>query len=277
MKGFLKGSIVAIFFLFVANVSYAQFSDDDGGIETETGYLRYIETGAGATYRTLLDEAISPVLYKGIGPVATIAHIKVSKKTYSELTLLASSVNLKHDVSDLLQTNVRMRKAALDYRYGVVTPLSGRGYDLKGGVILSGMFANKYAPHKADASNIYEYALSFGISARFTQQLILFDKTGFLIWDMSMPFVAYVGAPTYLNIVKNNDPEYNALGSLFENTATGSFSKYFRWNSRVSYMYRLENGNTVKIGYQWDYSKIKIAHRSLLAEHSLFLTYMLNY
>lgn len=277
MKGVLVSGLVTIFSLLIIPTAQGQFSDDDGGIETESGFLRYIETGAGATYRTLLDETIAPVLYEGVGPVFTLGHIKVSKNTYSELTAQGSVVNLKYNVNDLLQTNVNIQKALLDYRYMIVTPVSGRGYDLKGGVLLSAMGAHKNVPHMVDAADMYEYALSIGISARITQQIYLFDKTGFLIWDMSLPVFSYVSGPSYLNIVKNNDPEYNPLTNTFDNAETGSFGKYLRWNSRMSYMYRLENGNTIRIGYQWDYSKIKVAHRALLAEHSLFLTYMFNY
>lgn len=268
-------------FLLAGLVSRAQYTNDDGGIETKSGYLRYFEVGAGAAYQNLYDEAISPVLYWSVGPAAYLGHLKVSATTHSELNIQASSISLNNRTDEFLKTSVKTQRAYFDYRFLLKMPVKLRlgrePVDVKAGAILSGMFAYKNAPHLVDASKIYETVGSFGLSGRISRELYMWDKTCFISWDVSIPFLAYVIRPGFLNIQDDADPDYNNLSGIFDNGSMGSFGKFFRLNSRVSYLYRLENGNALKFGYQWDYFRIKTINKAFFAEHTLFMAFMFQY
>lgn len=280
MNFYKVGRLLPVF-LMPFLIASAQYTNDDGGLETQSGYLRYFEIGGSAVYQNLYDEAISPILYQKIWPGAYIGNLKVSESTHSEVSIYGSSLKINNKTNELLKTTVKAQRATIDYRFLMKLPvtLGGRRneIDVKGGAFLSGMFTYKNAPHLVDASVVYEYAASFGLCVRLSKEIYLWDKTGFISWDVSMPFVANVSRPGYFNIENDADPEYKRLKSVFDNATTGSFGKHFRLNSRVSYMYRLENGNMLRFGYQWDYSRTRTINSVYLAEHALFLIFMFQY
>ncbi|MCB0700642.1 MAG: hypothetical protein H6551_03810 [Chitinophagales bacterium] len=275
---FSKRVLVLLLSICITSQAIAQYSDDDGGIETESGYLRSVEFAAGATYQNLLDQAISPVLYTNIGPIFRLSNLKISKTNYSEVNIQASSMWLKKKTNELLESGVKTQRALLDYRFLFKMPVESRAFDIRAGGMLSAMFAHKKAPYLQDAATIYEYAVSLGISGKITKEITLFDKTSFLSWDVSIPIVANFSRPAYLNLIQKADPEVKPVGEFLDNATTGLVGKYLRLNSRAYVLVRLDNGNAVKLGYQWDYSRIKSKYNKVyFAEHSVFLAFMFNY
>lgn len=262
-----------------AVTGFAQWSEEEGGIETKNGYLRYLGIGAGATYQVMNDEAISPITYSRIGALPMIDHIKVNNTNMSEVTLRASILNLTHNTERLMKEHVKNQRAVIDYRLMKRIPFETRrnNTDLRAGVMLSGMFAYKNAPFRVDASRVYEYAASLGPTGRITKQGVWGEKTVFFSWDVAIPVVANVARPQYMNRRELSDPENSELGDFIGNSKTGTFGTYFRLNSRVSLMRRMENGNAILISYQWDYSKIKTNNKVFFAEHMVSLLFMFNY
>ena len=90
---------------------HAQYTEDDGGIETKNGHLRYLGLGAGATYQVMNDEAISPIIYSRVSALPMLTHIKVNQTSYSEFSLRASSLKLTHNVNKQLQPFVKTQRA----------------------------------------------------------------------------------------------------------------------------------------------------------------------
>lgn len=256
---------------------FAQYNEDDGGIESSFGYLRYIGLGGGATYQIMQDEAISPIQYSKISGLPMYTHMKVSSTIYTDFCLRASQLNLTHNQDEEIDVNVKTQRALLDYRLLIKAPLESRYYDVRAGGILSASFANKKAPHLVDASNIYEYAVSLGLCGKVTKEIVVGDHTGFLTWDIGIPFFANISRPYYLNRENQADPETKVLGNIFSNASTGSFGKYFRLNSRLALMYRLENGNIIQFGYEWDYTRMKTINKAYFAEHIVSVLFMFNY
>lgn len=275
---FAKRVVVLLLSIIVSYTVNAQYTEEDGGIETESGYLRYVYFGAGAAHQYMYDEAISPIYYSNIvGFKPEIGLMKVSSSYFHEFTLSASSINLKHNKEKLLDSKVRAQRASMDYRFMLTMPVGMRNIKVHAGGIFSGMFAHKNAPHLLAASDVYEYAVSLGLSARVTSELTMWGKTAFFSWDLAMPLLTNASRPYYLNRVKVSDPDNKPVKEFFDNASTGSFGKYFRLNSRVSLLYRLDNGNGVMLRYMWDYSRFKTVNKAYFAEHSLSLVFMFNF
>lgn len=274
---YCKRTVVLLFSSIISFTSYAQYSEDDGGIESPNGYLRYVEVGAGATYPTMYDEAMSPIVYSGFGAMPIIGYTKVSQGTLSDVVITASSMNISHDKGELGKVKMKLQRAAIDYRFMFDIPVEMRGVDFKAGAILSAMFNYKEAPHLLDASTVYDYASSIGLTGRALKEFVFRQKTCFLTWDLSIPFFAHLSRPYYLNRKENLDPDNKAVKDFFDNAATGSFGKFFRINSKLGLWYRLENGNAIKLGYQWDYYRMKTINKVYFADHSLYLSFMFNF
>lgn len=272
-----KGYMLLICSFLISLTAIAQYTDEEGGIESKMEYLRYVGLGAGATYQVMQDDAVSPLVYSKVSALPMLTHTKVSTTIYSQLQLKASLLNLTHSGSKDLPVNVKYERATIDYRFLVKMPVEMRNMDIRAGGLLSGMFGYKKAKFKADASNLYEYAASLGLCGRVTREFGMGGRTTFLSWDVGIPFLANFSRPSYLNRVESADPDNKPIQDFLGNSVTGTIGKYFRVNSRLSWMYRLSNGNLIQISYQWDYSKMKSINKVYYAEHILSLIFMFNY
>lgn len=272
-----KRCVLFLLTVFVCSNAIAQYTEDDGGIESPNGYLRYVGLGAGATYQVMSDEAISPVIYSKISALPMANLIKVSQTTYTDVSIRASQVNLTHNMDRDMKVNVKTQRALVDYRFMFKMPVESRYNDIRAGGILSGSFTNKLAPHLKDASKVYEYAASLGICGKITREFVLGDNTTFLTWDVSIPLVANISRPFYLNRENLEDPDAKVISDFIGNSSTGSFGTFFRLNSRAALMYRLENGNIIQLAYEWDYTRMKTINKAYFVEHILSVIFMFNY
>lgn len=259
------------------SAAYGQYTENDGGIETETGFLRYLSLGAGATYQVMNDPAISPIIYSNVSALPMLSSMKVSSTMYSELSMRASRVNLTHNTDKLLKVATKTQRALADYRFMLKAPMESRNMDVRAGGILSAMFMHKNAPHKVDAARVYEYAVSLGLTARVVKEVTVGGKTSFLSWDVAIPFLANISRPYYLNREELEDPETKLVKDFMANAETGSLGKFFRLDSRVALIYRLDNGNAVQFAYEWDYTRMKTFEKSFFAEHIVSVLFMFNY
>lgn len=255
----------------------AQYTEDDGGVESRNGYLRYLGLGAGATYQVMFDEAISPIVYSRVSASPMLNHIKVNESIYTEVSMRASILNLTHNVNKEEKPKVKTQRALVDYRFLFRVPVEMRDFDIRAGGMLGASFTDKNAPLRQDAAQVYEYAVSLGICGKVTKEVVFRDHTTFLTWDVAIPLFANISRPYYLNRQELADPENKIFGDFLKNSTTGSFGKYFRINSRAGFMYRMENGNALQLTYQWDYTRMKTNNKAYFAEHIVSLLFMFNY
>lgn len=264
--------------LMISRAAYAQYSEDEGGIELESGYLRYLGIGGGATYQVMNDPAISPIIYSKVGALPMITNLKINNTIYAELSMRASRINLTHNTDKLMKVKTRTQRALADYRFMLRIPSEEmRNWDIRAGGIFSAMFMHKNAPHLYDASKVYEYAVSLGLSGRIIREITLWGKTSYFTWDVSLPLIANVSRPYFLNREEIEDPENKIIGDFLSNSKTGSIGTFSRLDSRVAILYRLDNGNAVQFAYEWDYGRIKTFEKSYFAEHIVSVLFMFNY
>lgn len=274
---YARSVIFVLLCALASSSASAQYTEDEGGIENERGYLRYLGLGAGATYQVMNDPAVSPIWYSKVGAAPMLTNMKMNQVTFSEVSLRASMLSMTHNTDKLLKVNTKTSRALADYRFMIKVPSEREGSDLRAGAILSGMFMHKTAPHLLDAGRIYEYAASLGLTGRFTRELTIAGKTSFFSWDLAIPVLANIGRPYFLNREEVADPENKIFGDLFANSYTSSFGRFFRLDSRIALFYRLDNGNMVRIAYEWDYTRVKTIDKAYYVEHLLSLTFMFNY
>lgn len=264
--------------LTIAATIPAQAQMEDQGIVTETGFRRYITVGAGATYQSFIDNAISRYNYWGVGFAPSLGHIKQSDFTYSEFLVQGSMLRFSRNKKDLLPLYVKSKRAVMDYRFLVRIPVDyDNRNDVRAGAMLNMMYSYKNAPHLQDAQDIHEYAVTFGLSGRYQKEMQYYKKQVQFTWDVSIPFVAHYTRPAYLNRVENLDPDNKWLSDFVSTGVTESINKYFRLSSRVGFTYPSENGNMYRLSYQWDYYNIKHNTQLYFAEHTIMLTLMFNY
>ncbi len=273
----LKRSALLLLCLFSATWSHAQLMGEETGITTENFYKRYITAGVGAIYQSFYDDAISKYNYEKVGVAPSIGHIKINDVTYSEFYLQGSYQRFNRGKKTTQALSVTSFRALMDYRFLVKPPVNMRVWDIRGGAILSTMYGQKRAGHLLSASNINEYAISFGLSLRVAKEVYYKKKPGVISWDFSIPFISHFSRPAYLNRQELYDNENKWWQDMLDQGITESFAGYLRLNSRLSYAYQLDNGNAVKVSYIWDYTRMKHHEVAYFAEHTLMFSFLLNH
>ncbi|RYE23347.1 MAG: hypothetical protein EOP51_10825 [Sphingobacteriales bacterium] len=249
------------------------------GILTDNGFTRFISVGAGATYQSFRDEAISKTIYQGYSAAPVLRFVKNHDTKFSEVALQASRMNFTRDSDPLLEQKIKSWRASADYRYMQALPFwveEEKNQFLLGGQ-LSGMFCYKNAPLMAGSSKVYEYAATLGPSARFVKKFEMKSKYHALSFDLSIPVLSFVARPSYLNRTSTLENNEIKASDVLSKARMGSFGRMFRLNTGISYMYMLDNGNAINIGYTWDYYQMNNQTQVYYASHTLSLQFMFNY
>jgi hypothetical protein len=210
-----------------------------------------------------------------------VTNIKTNETKYTELYFQASYMETNRPSDPLVKARVRVLNGLMDYKhlYKIDVPFLNDGiYDVRAGGIFSTQFCTKNAEHLGYNSHVKEYDVSLGASIKFSRQQFTADRKTYLLWELSLPFVAFFGRPGYLNQGNALRLEQNSFNDFFANNSFGTFGKFMRINSRISYLYSIKNGNKLRFTYQWDYYKMKnVNGKTYNAEHSFIMTYMFNY
>lgn len=252
--------------------------DDGEGILSPGGYNRYWVVGGGGAYNEFFDQSVSAIRYQGFGPAVQLGHMKMNQTVYSDLVIQGSHTTLKRNAFKAVEASVPAYRASLDYWQLFRIKLRNERYDFRPGGIFSMNYASRKLPHLAGSGYVRESAASLGIAARMSKELELKDnRLAHLSWSVGIPLVAYYVRPAYLNTVNSLDPEDKPGKDFFANAQTSFVGKYFRVNSRLTYDYKLHNGNMLLFSYQWDYYKIKTFNTVWYAEHTLSFSLMFNY
>ncbi len=249
------------------------------GILTEGGYTRFISIGAGTTYQSFRDEAISKSVYQGFSASPVMRFVKTNDIKFSELSLQASRMNFTRNSDPLLEQKIYSWRAAADYRYMQALPFwveEEKNQFFVGGQ-LSGMFSYKNAPKMAGSSKVYEYAATLGPSLRFVKKFEVQNKYHSLSFDLSVPLLSYTARPSYLNRTGSLENEKITASDVFSRAKMGSVGRMFRLNSGLAYTYMMDNGNAVNIAYVWDYYHINNQTHAYYASHTISLQFMFNY
>lgn len=270
----------ALLLLLSAFPSFAQNMAEDEGVLSKKEYSRLLGFGVGATYQTFMDEVLSDMRYDKIGATAGITNSKTSETKYTELAFQGSLLNMSRKSEELVKAKIKSFKATMDYRHMYKLSLLNEGiYDVRAGALFSMLFCNRNAPHLGNTGKVYEYAISLGLTAKIARQQQFSGRQGYIIWDVSLPFVSNISRPSYLNQSTSLDPESTLAKDIFGNSTFTSFGKMFRFNSRIHVLYPIKNGNKLRFTYQWDYYKMKSnsGDRVFSAEHTLMLSFLFNY
>lgn len=273
---------IALLFLCVAQTAFCQnVEDEDAAVESKNGYTRYLGFGAGAAYRTALDEVMSPLRYSKIGATGAITNIKTDDLKYTELYFQGSYLELNRPSDELVKSHMKALNGLMDYRHLyklAVSFLNDGIFDVRAGGMFSTQFCYKKAENLGYSSTITEYDISLGAAAKIAKQHFISERKSYLIWEMALPFVAAYSRPVYLNQPTILTNDNNILTNAFANNSFGTFGKFFRLNSRVSVLYPVKNGNKIRFTYQWDYYRMKaVSGKSYNIEHSFIIAFLFNY
>ena len=272
---FMKTLILILHvFFFASNVS-AQNLELPRSKKTDN---RYWLLGLGLSIQNMYDEGISYVRYKGTGIAPSLGLIKSSEKKYCQFLLQPTFNKLKTERSNGLRPmEVKTTRFVLDYQYLVNAKEWNEKLKLYAGGNSSLLFNLKRAEQLDNSQLLYDYALSIGPAAKLDKTVRWNKRDCLASFGLSLPLLSHIARPYYLNRIEFIDPENDFLGDLFSNSSIVSVNKYLRITSGLSVTYPLFNKNALKLGYTWDFYKMKTINSVYAAEHLISISFLSNY
>ncbi|HET6724241.1 MAG TPA: hypothetical protein VFH07_15885 [Chitinophagaceae bacterium] len=271
MKTFIL--ILHVFFL-ASNVS-AQNLELPRSKKTDN---RYWLLSLGLSIQNMYDEGISYVRYKGTGIAPSLRLIKSSEKKYCQFLLQPTFNKLKTERSNGLRPmEVKTTRFVLDYQYLVNVKEWNEKLKLYAGGNSSLLFNLKRAEQLDNSQLLYDYALSIGPAAKLDKTVRWNKRDCLASFGLSLPLLSHIARPYYLNRIEFIDPKNDFLGDLFSNSSIVSVNKHLRITSGLSFTYPLFNKNALKLGYTWDFYKMKTINSVYAAEHLISISFLSNY
>ncbi len=230
---------------------------------------KYLSLGTGLSYMKVIDNATSPLLYKGfqignayigyqVHSPERIKHIDVNfgfgwlktrtKTPWYDPRNTSYRIVIRHDILYRLNTDLLKGKLAwyigpeininghfrVNYKYGN----SAFTFDNYNGV---GLATEMEYPFHWKSRKVKIWFIKFNRR----------DRDLRLNWQLSTPVVSFMIRPTYVTITNFIDPELQT--QISNDQISGGFFVPFNIRSQTSLYYNLHNRNMLKLSYIWNF------------------------
>lgn len=265
--------IIALLFAAEANAQ-----DSASARLSRKGYERYLTAGVGLVHHSLYDDAMSPVRYRGTSVAPLLGHVKANEQKYSQWDIHASFMKYKTPLSNrLVPMQITSVRFATDYQRLQLVKEWSRKVNVHIGGASSLLFHFRQAPQLDNSQLVYEYAFSAGLAGMLSKEVRALRRDWRLQYGLQLPLIAAFYRPPYMNRVEFFNPENELIGYTLRNSRVGTLNRYLRINSVLSATGKLRSGNAVRVGYGWDFYRMKTTSRVFHAEHLLSFTFMSAY
>ncbi len=288
MKSNISMFLLSLFILFI--FSMTANAGDKGKKELKKSERKardkYLGLGLGVSFVKVLDQATSPLLYKGWEfPYASLGYLTHSEKVIKTLETDFSFGWLKTR-TETPWYDPRNTSYYLAIRYNFLYRLPflsdkkvrwylGPEFNINGHFRVNYKFDNSAFTfdnyNGVGFANRFELPFSYKsgefkfLGIRFKRR----DRDLRLSWQLSMPLVSFIIRPTYVTITNFIDPELQR--KISSNQITGGLFVPFSVRSQTELYYILHNGNLIKLSYVWNffsndpgYNKVQTAFHGIL-------------
>jgi hypothetical protein len=245
---------------------------------TNNPAMRYWSLSLGNSSQWMYDEAVSHVRYHGSGMAPALGLIKQSDRKYREFFFRPTFNTLSTDrANELRPMEVKTTRILLDYLYLVKVRPWNDQINLYAGADLNLLFNLKRAEQLDNSQLLYDYAFSIGAAGKLDKSVRFKKRNCIASADLKIPLIAHIARPQYLNRIEFIDPKNDFVGDLFRNSTLTCFNKYNRVITGLSFTYPLFNKNALKLGYSWDFYKMRTINSVYSAEHLVSIAFLSNY
>ena len=239
---------------------------------------RFWTLGIGSSSQSMYDEAISYVRYQNSGLAFSFSLVKKNEKRYREFSIEPTFVKLKTKLSNELRPmEVTTTRIASNYKILKRLQLINKKTILHIGGVASFLFNFKTASQLDNSQLVYDYAFSAGASGKLDREFYWNKRRCTFSYTLAVPLIAHIARPYYLNRIEFIDPKNDFIGDLLNGSKIVSLNKYLRITSGAAIIYPLFNHNALRLGYRWDFYKMRTINKVYSAEHLVSLTFMSNY
>lgn len=254
--------------LLLISSAYCQDSSQRP-VKKKKEWNTFLDLGVGISRHKIRDESTSPLRYSGRLWNLSGSYIQENNNRFWRLYGGFSSGNIRKTVSGstFLATSYN-GFGGMSVLFGLKNQSEKKIKMFVGGdAMWTGDFRINFNFQNAS----YNYNLTTGIGPSFLTQYHFGwnakkSKLGFIKWkrkerhlklsyQVSLPLFYHFIRPDYSVIKDFTNGETGASG--FDNPQISFIGDVIKFNMRTELFYYFENGNGIKLGYMWDFAKVK--------------------
>lgn len=229
-------------------------------------------TGVGGSYVNIIDEGISPLLYKGIGGNVILGHFQEK-----ENSLNTSSAKFDFNNPSSSISNAEMYTFRLEghfQRYWKLVNLENNNLKIRPGFDFSAKWALRQHLSFTNNSQHIETRFSVAPSLMLARPFELWNRNFEIGLFTSIPLLTYATRPLFASTrfpASVNKEEVEFFDYVREGKII-SFGSYFKWSAQYYLYYPFKNGNGLRLDYLWSYESYKAENPIKTGEHSIMIS-----
>ncbi|MGM0579510.1 MAG: hypothetical protein ACQETL_02445 [Bacteroidota bacterium] len=229
-------------------------------------------TGIGGSYVNVMDEGISPLLYKGIGGGVILGHMQEKGNSIN-----TSSAKFDFNNPSSSVNNAEMYTFRLEghyQRYWKLADDANKDWKIRPGFDFSAKWALRQHQNFSNNSQHIETRFSVAPALMVARPFQLWNKDFELGVFTSMPLLTYATRPLFASTrfpASVNKEEVKFFDYVKEGEII-SFGSYFKWSAQYYLYYPLKNGNGLRLDYFWSYESYKAQNPIKTGEHSIMIS-----
>ncbi len=240
--------------------------------KTDSPAAKFLGTAAGYTYGGLRDYGISPLYYGG-------HHItgEAGYYLYKDSILFNIEAGFSHGtVRPSIYpgpdgSKMKSIKAGADINYmRYAGSIGERAKIFAGGIMVSrfGFYEHNNLMNSAKTNYIYS---TINAGGKLTREIDAGSGRYMLLVTVDVPVLAFITRPAYSYIKPEGFLNHNTgnIRSFFSSIEISSINRFTGIGTNVEIERKLSNGNTVRLGYSWEFFDHKNSNRLKSALHGI--------
>jgi len=264
-----KIKFLSFCFLFIAfcHKNYGQ-ADNSGKYKSKSHFM----TGIGGSYVNVIDEGISPLLYKGIGGSVQLGHFLEKDKSISTTWAKFDFNNPSSSISNAEMYTFRLEGHY--QRYWKIASQADEKWKIRPGFDLSAKWALRQHLGFTNNSQHIETRFSIAPAIMITRPFKLWERDFKIGVFSNIPLLTYATRPLFASTrfpASVNKEEATFFDYVKEGEII-SLGSYFKWSAQYFLYYSLKNGNGLRLDYFWNYESYKAQNPIKTGEHSIMFS-----
>ncbi|MBK6265738.1 hypothetical protein JKA74_11880 [Marivirga sp. S37H4] len=233
-------------------------------------------TGLGGSYVNIIDQGISPLLYKGIGGGVVLGHLHETSRSIAQSTARFDFNNPNNSINGTDMYTFRLE--GLYQHFFQLKNQSGKKLKILPGISGLGRWVLR---DKLSYTNNKQH-----VETRFSLAPALLIKRPFQLWKRDfeigmfsqLPLVTYATRPLFASTrfpASVNQDEIKFFDYLKKGEVV-SLGSYFRLSAQTYLLYSFKNGNALRLDYFWMFESYNALNPIRTGEHGLMISTFLK-
>lgn len=258
--------------LCTAFSSIAQLNDGSSTFKNNS----YFITGVGGSYVNVIDEGISPLLYKGVGGGAVLGHFRETSRSIAQSTARFDFNNPGSQVSGAQMYTYRLEGTY--QHFFKLKQQESRQFKVSPGAAFLGRWVLR--DNLSFTNNSQHIETRFSLAPSVLLQLpFTFLERNFEAGVFSqIPIITYATRPIFAStkFSASLNKENPAFFDYLKDGEISSFGDYFRWSAQTYLLFHFTNQNALRLDYFWMYENYNSINPITTGEHSIMISTFLK-